>query len=115
MFIYIPQARQNARDDVPFAEGYFATTTVDFGIPKFEPTNHTDTGTESSQPDDALSNLVSPQIHRRGGRTFNGERTYHLQRPNPPYPNLQLTLYAFNIVQLHTLPPASSGRLPPEQ
>ena len=41
--------------------------------------------------------------------------THHLQRPNPPDPNLQLPLHALDIVQLDPFPPAPPRRLPPEQ
>ena len=44
-----------------------------------------------------------------------GTETHHLQRPNPPYPNLQLPFYAFDLVQLHAFPPTSPRRLPPKQ
>ena len=40
---------------------------------------------------------------------------YHLKRPNPPNPNLQLALHALNTINLNTLPPASSSWFSPEE
>lgn len=39
----------------------------------------------------------------------------HLQRPHSADPDLELALDAFDIVQLDTLPPASSSGFPPEE
>lgn len=39
----------------------------------------------------------------------------HLQRPDATDPHLQLALNALNILELDALPPASPGRLTPEQ
>lgn len=41
--------------------------------------------------------------------------TYHLQRPHPTNPYLELSLHTLNVLELDSLPPASSCRLPPEQ
>lgn len=41
--------------------------------------------------------------------------SYHLKRPDPPDPDLELSLNAFNVIQINTFPPAASGWLPPEQ
>lgn len=42
-------------------------------------------------------------------------RAYHLKRPDPSYPDLELAFYTPDIVKLNTFPPASSSRFPPEQ
>jgi hypothetical protein len=41
--------------------------------------------------------------------------TYHFQRPNSPYPYLQLALDTSNVVKLDTLPPAAASGFPPEE
>jgi hypothetical protein len=41
--------------------------------------------------------------------------TYHFQRPDPPYPHLQLALNASDVVKLNTLPPAAASGFPPEE
>lgn len=41
--------------------------------------------------------------------------SYHLKRPYPSYPDLELALYTPDIVKLDAFPPASPGRFPPEQ
>lgn len=42
-------------------------------------------------------------------------KTYHLQSPHPPDPNLERPIHALHIVQLNPFPPTSPRRLPPEQ
>jgi len=41
--------------------------------------------------------------------------SYHLKRPDSPDPDLELSLNAFDIVQINAFPPAASGWLPPEE
>ena len=41
--------------------------------------------------------------------------TYHLQCPDSPDPHLEFTFNTPDIVELYTLPPASSSRFPPEE
>jgi hypothetical protein len=41
--------------------------------------------------------------------------TNHLQSPNSPDPHLQRALHTLHVLQLDTLPPASSGGFPPEE
>jgi hypothetical protein len=41
--------------------------------------------------------------------------TYHLKRPDPSYPHLELAFYAPDIVKLNAFPPASTSRFPPEE
>lgn len=41
--------------------------------------------------------------------------TYHFQRPDPPYPYLELALDASNVLKLHSLPPAATSWFPPEK
>lgn len=43
------------------------------------------------------------------------ESTYHLERPYPPYPHLQLALDAPHVIQFDALPPASPSGFPPEE
>jgi len=59
-----------------------------------------------------VAEVVSLATHRI--REFR-ERTYHLERPNPPNPNLQPSLHPLHILQIDTLPPTPSRRLPPEK
>lgn len=40
--------------------------------------------------------------------------SYHLKRPDSPDPDLELSLNAFDIVQVDTFPPTAAGWLPPE-
>jgi hypothetical protein len=40
---------------------------------------------------------------------------YHFQRPDPPYPDLQLALDASHVLELHAFPPAATGGFPPEE
>jgi hypothetical protein len=40
---------------------------------------------------------------------------YHLQRPDPSYPHLELALDASDVIKLNTFPPASASRFPPEE
>jgi hypothetical protein len=42
-------------------------------------------------------------------------RTYHLKSPYPPNPHLQLAFDAPDVFKLNTFPPASTGRLSPEE
>ena len=51
----------------------------------------------------------------KGGGGDGWNPTHHLQRPNPPYPNLQPPFYTLDLVQLHAFPPTSPRRLPPKQ
>lgn len=39
----------------------------------------------------------------------------HLKRPHPPDPHLELAFHPLDILQLNSLPPASPGRLAPEE
>lgn len=41
--------------------------------------------------------------------------TYHFQRPNPPYPHLELALDTSNIFKLDSFPPAATSWFPPEK
>lgn len=44
-----------------------------------------------------------------------GGLTYHLERPNPSNPDLELAFYTPDIVKLNTFPPATASWFPPEQ
>lgn len=44
-----------------------------------------------------------------------GSSPYHLQRPHPSDPHLQLALNPPDIVELDAFPPASASRFPPEE
>jgi hypothetical protein len=41
--------------------------------------------------------------------------THHFERPDSADPDFQCTGYTLNVLELHTLPPASPGRFAPEQ
>jgi hypothetical protein len=41
--------------------------------------------------------------------------SYHFKSPDPSNPHLDLSINAFNIIQVNTLPPASTSGLSPEK
>jgi hypothetical protein len=45
----------------------------------------------------------------------NQGKTYHFQRPDPPYPYLELAFDASNVLKLNSLPPAATSWFPPEK
>lgn len=59
--------------------------------------------------------LVETGRKKEGNARGTLSKTYHFQGPDPPNPYLQFTLDAIDVVQLHALPPTSSGRFAPEK
>ena len=41
--------------------------------------------------------------------------TYHLQSPHASYPNFQLALHAFHVLEVDAFPPTSTGWFAPEK
>jgi hypothetical protein len=64
-----------------------------------------------AQANNALESKCKQHISGSG----RGEGSYHFQRPNSPYPHLELALDTSDIVKFNAFPPAAASGFPPEK